>query len=220
MTETNDAQSMDLHKRIRIEVLETLASQGPPTFVISIVIALLVYIVLRREVETSLLWIWMGGVITFNVLRLMMILTFWRMDNEKNSYRVWTATYLMLVYGTGVCWGILPLFDVFYRVDWAQGFIIFVISGMSAGGLLSLYAKLTAAVPYFTVSLLPLIYALASGTEQQHYVMAILASLFLILLVRSSYYLNTLVTKTIRLEVENDELFKFLKKVRTVEVER
>ncbi len=200
---------ISLGTQIQLSQLETLVKQGPATFTVSIINAIIVYLVLRDVAVPIILWTWVSSMIAFNCLRLVMVIIFWRMPVDT-SHRNWTALYLVLVYCTGICWGTLPLFPVFSQETWVQGFIVFVIAGMSAGGIISLYVKLSAAIPYFIATILPLIFVLANGNEVHHLAMAILASLFLVLLIRTTYSLNQVVRKIIRLEIENKELLDFL----------
>ena len=200
---------VSLGTQIQLNQLETLVRQGPATFTVSIINAVIVYFVLHGVAIPIILWSWVSSVIAFNCLRLIMVIIFWRMPADT-SYRSWTLLYLILVYCTGLCWGALPLFPVFFQQTWVQGFIVFVIAGMSAGGIISLYVKLSAAIPYFIATILPLVIVLANGEQLHHLAMAILAALFLVLLIRTTYSLNAVVRKIIRLEIENKELLDFL----------
>jgi hypothetical protein len=209
LTQPTPDKTVDLRTQVQLGQLETLVKQGPATFAVSIINALIVYFILRDVAVPIILWTWTSSVIALNCLRLIMVIIFWRMP-EGADHRVWTTLYLILIYCTGLGWGALPLFPAFYHETWVHGFIVFVIAGMSAGGIISLYVKLSAAIPYFLATILPMILILANGREPHHFAMAILSSLFLILLIRTTYSLNEVVRKTIRLEIENRDLLDFL----------
>lgn len=200
---------LDIRLQLEIELLRILARQVPATFAVSIVNALIVYFVLSDVVSRQFLWPWLSATIAFNGLRLIMVIVFWRMP-EDYVYGVWKVLYLVLVYATGACWGLLAVLPVFFEVGWVQGFIVFVIAGMSAGSILSLYVMLAAAIPYFLVILGPMIFMLARAGEPHFVAMALLTSLFLVLLVRTAYAFNAVARKTVRLELENEQLFHFL----------
>lgn len=206
---------LDLETKVRYETLNTLSSSGAATFIISIVNALIVYFTLREVAEPIVLNIWFAFIVLISVLRTAMVVVFWRMDRDSPRLRLWSAIYYIFVYSSALGWGVLPLLNVFYYAGWTETFIVFVISGMSAGGLVSLYPSLHAAIPYQLFILLPLIYTLADSGAPAHTAMAILASMFLMLLLRSSYALNRAATNTIRLEMENNELFNFLLKAKS-----
>tara|TARA_R110002049_G_scaffold196719_1_gene365869 strand:+ start:408 stop:1061 length:654 start_codon:yes stop_codon:yes gene_type:complete len=216
MTDTNEnpVSELDLRARIQYETLRALASNGKSSFFISIVNAVIVFFTLRDVTEQIVLNLWLAAVVILTLLRTTMVIVFNRLDSSSQHFDLWTAIYIVFACGSALCWGILPLLDVFYLAGWTETFIVFLIAGMSAGGLVSLYPSLLAAVPYQLCMLVPLIYALGSSGAPAHTAMAILASLYLVLLVRSTYDLNQSASASIRLEMENNELFKFLLKAR------
>ena len=216
MTNTNEnpVSELDLNARIQYETLRALASNGKSSFLISIINAVIVYFTLREVAEEIVLNLWLGAVVFLALLRTAMVLIFNRLDRNGKHFDLWKAIYIVFVCGSALCWGVLPLWGVFFIASWTETFIVFLIAGMSAGGMVSLYPSLAAAVPYQLCMLVPLIFVLASSGAPAHTAMAILASLYLVLLVRSTYDLNQSASATIRLEMENNELFKFLLKAR------
>lgn len=205
---------LDLNAKTKYENLKTLSSSGMASFLVSIVNALIVYFTLRSVAEPIVLNIWFAFMIVITVLRAVMVLIFWQISIGSPRMELWTAIYFIFIYSSGLAWGILPLLNVFYLTGWTETFIVFVVSGMSAGGLVALYSSLYASIPYLLLILLPLIYALGSSGAPAHTAMAVLASMYLLTLVRSSYALNAAASNTIRLEMENSELFKFLLKAK------
>jgi len=216
MTNIADSSTaeLDLKAKIRYETLSTLSANGTSSFLISIINAVIVYITLREVAEEVVLNIWLSAIVLISVLRSVMVAIFYKLDRNGSRYDLWTAVYVIFVCGSGLCWGFLPLWDVFFVAGWTETFIVFVISGMSAGGMVSLYPSLWAAVPYQLCILTPLIYVLSSSGAPAHAAMALLVSMYLFLLLRSTYSLNQSASSTIRLEIENEELFKFLLKAR------
>jgi hypothetical protein len=210
----NAVSELDLNAKIRLETLSTLASSGPATFLISIINAVIVFVTIRDIAEAMHLNLWLAAIILVSVLRSVMVVIFRRLDEDSSYLGLWSATYLGFVYASGILWGALPLSNVFFTAGWTETFIVFVVSGMSAGGLVSLYSSLKAATPYQLIMLLPLIYVLASSGAPAHTAMAILAGMYLVLLIRSTYSLNQAVSTTIRLKMENQELFQFLLKAK------
>jgi len=205
---------LDLKAKVRYETLNTLSASGAASFIISIINALIVYITLREMAEPIVLNVWIVFILLITSLRTVMVLVFRRLDSSSPQLDLWSAVYFVFVYSSGLGWGVLPLLNVFYSAGWTETFIVFVISGMSAGGLVSLYPSLHAAIPYQLFILLPLIYTLAGSGAPAHTAMALLASMYLLLIIRSTYALNRAASNTIRLEMENNELFNFLLKAK------
>lgn len=205
---------LDLKSKIRYETLNALASMGMTSFLISIVNAALAYFTLDNATDSFALKAWAVSIIVLSVLRTVMVHWFWKLEENSSRLGLWTGLYLILIYGSGLAWGLLALLPVFDLADWTETLIIFLIAGMSAGGLVALYPMLRAAVPYLILILLPLIFELSKSGEPAREAMALFASLYLVLLIRATFTLNASATKTIRLEMENNELFKFLLKAR------
>jgi len=206
----NPVAELDLKAGIRYETLSALAANGTPSFMMSVINAVIVYITLGGVTDRLLLNSWFAVIISITILRSLMIVVFHRLDKDGNRFVAWSAWYAVLVYGSALCWGVLPLWDIFFLANWTESFIVFLVAGMSAGGLITLYPSLISAIPYQLLILGPLVFVLASSGEPAHVAMSILVSLFLILLVRSTYTLNRAASNSIRLEMENNELFKFL----------
>ena len=209
-TANNTSTQSDLRSKLRCESIRSLAEQGRSSFLVSLANAVIVLIVLHPVGDSILLYSWFGLLVFLTFIRTVMVFSFFRMGEDSDSIEQWRFYYLLFVYATGLCWGGLPLSSLFDETIWTQAFIIFTIAGMSAGALVSLYPLRSAAVPYLAIILFPLIYVLASSNQPSDFGMAVLAGLYLVLLVRSAYTLNESVRKTLRLELENEELFKFL----------
>lgn len=204
----------DLRSKIKFETLNKLSQNGRSSFLVSILNGGLVYFTLLEVGELIVLNLWLATLVLVSFCRLGMVFWFWNLSEGHKRLNFWTALYLILIYVSAACWGVLPLWNVFAIADWTQSLIIFVVAGMSAGGLVSLYPMLIAAIPYLLIVLSPLIYVLAVSGEPAHTTMAVLTCLFLILVVRSTYTLNASAMRSIQLEMENSELFQFLLQAR------
>ncbi len=204
---------LNIRQQLRMAMLKILARQGPATFFVSVINAVVVYFVLADVEAGRLLWSWLSATVAFNALRIVMVVVFWRMSDD-DRYGIWTTLYLLLIYCTGICWGLLPLFPAFFEVSWVQGFIVFVVAGMSAGGILSLYVMLPAAIPYFLLTVTPMIFVFAQAGEPHYVAMSFLTGMFLLILIRITYSFNEIARKTVRLELENEQMFHFLLEAR------
>ena len=217
---------IELKVKLQYETLKALAVQGKYSFLVSVVNAVIVYLVLDPLIGGQIMLLWLSVLITLTLIRVVMISGFFRLDETEVEVSSWKFAYMLLAYISAACWGSLPLLFDFSEVQWASTFVIFVISGMSAGALVSLYALLSVVIPYLVIILLPLLYVIASTPNPAALGMSVLTGLYLLLLVRSAYTMNASVQKTLRLELENEELFDFLVNVRnnpeqsTTEIEK
>lgn len=205
---------LNLDERIQAEIVDNLARLGPATFVVSALNAVIAFFVLRDTSSRAAISAWLVFMLALIVGRMLMVVIYWRLGKDELRIGPWLSVYLVLVWLTGIGWGVLSLTSAFAEESSAWGFIIFLTAGMAAGGLVTLYVKLSAVIPYLVLILFPLIYVLAKGTHPADFAMSVLGGLFLITMVRTSYYLNSMVIRTIRLEAENQYLFEFLVKAR------
>ena len=209
-SETVNKPQIELKDKLQYETLKTLAVQGKSSFVVSMVNGGIVYLVLNPVVGGQIMLLWLSTLITLTLIRVLMITGFFRLDETEVELGSWKLAYMLLAYVSAGCWGALPLLFEFTETQWASTFVIFVISGMSAGALVSLYAMLSIVIPYLVIILLPLLYVIASTPNPAALGMSLLTGFYLMLLVRSAYMLNASVQKSLRLELENEELFDFL----------
>lgn len=201
---------IEIKDQLRYETLKALAIQGKYSFVVTLVNAAVVFIVLEPLAGTDTMALWLAVLGTLTLVRMLMIAGFFRLQESDILTGSWQEAYVFLAYATAACWGSLPLLIEFGDPQSASSFVIFVISGMSAGALISLYAMLRVVIPYLMIILFPLLYVISSTGSEASIEMAILASFYLLLLVRSAYLMNANIQKTLRLELENKELFDFL----------
>lgn len=221
MTETSLTDSAihvqprtELKQKLRYENIKLLAEQGQASLLVTVVNALIVYLVLSFVAGELFLLIWVSILVLLSILRMIMVSRFFHLREDSDQLVGWLTGYLVAMYGSAACWGILPLTNFFFAESWTEAFIVFTVAAMSAGALVSMYAMLSAAIPYLVITVMPMIYALASSQEPTYTAMSLLASLYLLLLVRSAFILNNRTRRTIRLEMENEELFEFLLSVK------
>lgn len=208
----NKNQQTELKTKLEYETLSVLATQGQSSFFVSVANAIIVYFVLEPVSTGSLMLYWLLAIVIVSLARFIQISLFFRMEENSKRLSLWLGSYLLLIYLSALLWGGLSLTAIFQEDTQSFAFIIFIIAGMSAGALVSLYAMLRAILPYLVLILMPLIYALTVGSTGDQLGMGMLAGLYLVMLVRSAYSLNESAQKTLRLEIQNSELFDFLLK--------
>ena len=219
MTTADKNKSLDMNFLFYYGITNRLAHIGQSSMIISLLAGAMVYFIFQGQVSALLLNAWLGILIVFSLIRYLLIIRFWRMDATASNIRSWLRRYCLFVYASASCWGVLPLAEIFQTSDWARTFVVFVLTGISAGGMASLYPVLRAAIPYILIILLPLLYAMAGEENIDKILMAVMCGFYIIMLVRSTYVLNFNSNKAIRLDIENKELFRFLKKTHGPEID-
>lgn len=202
----------ELKTKFTFETLKILAQQGQSSSFTSIVVGGIVFLVLRPVAQENFMFYWLATLVVLSLMRFFLAGQYFRMEETSDRLDVWLNLYLILIYLSGLCWGILPLTHVFRATENSFAFVVFIVAGMSAGSLVWLYAKLNAILPYLLIMLIPLIYSLSVGSAGEQTGMAVTAGLYLVMLVRSAFTLNASARRTLQLEIQNSELFEFLLK--------
>lgn len=210
-----DKQSeLNIDQLFYYAVVDRIAQLGKSSLLMSTAIALLVCAALWEQVEQAVLLTWIGVILGSMLIRAALIVRFWRMEVNNSGLRSWIRIYVFFICLSAACWGFLPFLQVFETTEWSRSFLTFVAAGMSSGGLASLYPLLYASIPYILIIMIPLMIVLAAGPEPSVIIMGVMAALYTIMLVRSTFVLNRSSNQAIRQEIENKELFKFLKRTR------
>lgn len=216
-TRLNESAQANLKAKLFYESLSVLAHQGKASLFISLANGGIVYFFLNPLSASNFMLYWLMALVVVSAARFILVRAFFSIEENSERLKSWLTTYIVLICLSALCWGVLPLTELFRATNQSFAIIVFVIAGMSAGALVSLYARLDAVIPYLAIILFPLIYALSVGSAGEQTEMAILAGLFLVMLVRSSYGLSASARKTMMLEVQNSELFDFLLKSNRVD---
>ncbi len=200
----------DTESQTRTQLIELLFRNAPLSYSITLVNSVLVFLVLKDYVPRLELILWLTAMIAITLVRLFIVSMFW--SRKPGSGRMETCKNLLLA-GTHVSaalWGVLILIPGEYTVGWIESFIAFVIAGMSAGVLLSLSPLLGAAIPYLLLILMPLTIFFYQQADFPHFAMGLMATFYLILLVRLVFGNHQLLAATLRQDIENRKLFDFL----------
>ncbi len=115
---------------------------------------------------------------------------------------------------SGMLWG-LPGVTSFPEYPLAlQGFVVFVLAGMSAGAVATLSGHLPAFYGFVLPSLLPLVAQLLLQSETIYGAMGLMGAVYLLVLVTTGVNLNRTLTQSLRLQMEKSDLVEDLMEAR------
>jgi PAS domain-containing protein len=177
---------------------------------LTLVNSVLVFLVLEEYVPHLELILWLIAMVGITLTRLFIVNTFWSRQPDPRRLNTYKNLLLLGTHSSALVWGVLILIPGEYRLDWIEAFIAFVIAGMSAGALLSLAPLLSAAIPYLLLILMPLAIFFYQQSDFPHFAMGLMATFYLILLVRLVFSNHQLLAATLRQDIENRNLFRFL----------
>jgi len=202
----------DTEVQIRTQLIELLFRNAPLSYSITLVNSVLVFLVLKDYIPRLELILWLTAMIAVTLLRLLIVSAFWSRKPGPGHIDTYKNLLLAGTHISAALWGVLILIPAEYSVDWIESFIAFVIAGMSAGALLSLSPLLGAAIPYLLLILMPLAIFFYQQSDFSHLAMGLMATFYLILLVRLVFGNHQLLSATLRQDIENRNLFSFLER--------
>ncbi len=132
------------------------------------------------------------------------------MSDAKTAGRTLTAIALI----SGALWGLPGLMEFAAYPLALQGFIIFVLAGMSAGAVATLSAHLPAFYGFIIPALLPLIGRLLLHNEPLYGAMGLMGAVYLVVLATTGVNLNRSLTQSLRLQMEKTDLVEDLMEAR------
>lgn len=115
---------------------------------------------------------------------------------------------------SGALWGLPGLLGFPGYPLALQGFIIFVLAGMSAGAVATLSGHLPAFYAFIIPSLLPLIGGLLLQSDTLYGAMGLMGAVYFLVLVTTGVSLNRTLTRSLRLQMEKSDLVEDLMEAR------
>jgi signal transduction histidine kinase len=186
-------------------------ADAPVTISINVVTAAVLTIVLRDELASSILYVWISFIIGVMVSRI--ALYAWHnlaAGYGENEARAWLVRLTVLTTLTGIGWGIGCMFVMIEAPPLQRVFTGFVLGGMAAGGLPSL-ARVFLTYLLFVVSVLgPVIVFFAWQGGEIGWSMAAMGTLLLAFLLLTGQRQERVVLGALRLAGENRGLVSSL----------
>ena len=172
-----------------------------PLSVVAILInSTILSIVLWGEVSIPINLTWLGLVVTVSLFRAAMYRAFL---NDSATEGTWCRNWLLIAYGgtlaSGLLWGASSLVLFPHDSIVHQVFLAFVVAGMSAGAVTTLSAIYPMAVSFLLLNLAPLIWQFAIANNAISQPMALMTTLFTILLIVSSRRLNITILESLHI---------------------
>lgn len=155
------------------------------------------------------LLLWFGAVCTLTLIRLLIQQQYTRHRNAHDP-RTWRNTFAAGIVFSGAAWGALSLFLFPSASLMHQLYLWFVLSGLCAGAVIA-YSPLPAGFLLFAVpTLSPLVFRLLSTGEFDNRMMALLISIFALILSRMAAQSGDALKGILELQAENARLAQAL----------
>lgn len=162
-----------------------------------------------RALDHTIIFIWLFLQVLVIVGRYSLYYLFLT-SRERRSTEEWERWFMIGIVGSALVWGVSSL--LFFLTDNIvyQAFLTFVLAGMSAGGVVSLSSVFPAIAIYLILLLAPLSVILLLQQSAMHSAMALLITLFGLMLFVTARRFNQYIYDTFYARLQSENTSKML----------
>lgn len=207
----NELEPFDAQRWIALERLRLVNRTLPVTLFVSIATASLLAALLRNAVPMVLLIVWFAAGVAIQGMRYLHHRKFMSLEDADIDTALWTTRLKIGTGLSGVFWGFAGA-GLFPSGDLPNQVIItFALVGLSAGAMTS-YAPIRRCYFLFVLpAIVPAAMRMALEGTETHYTMALLAALFLGVIIRAAVETDRMINNVLTVRAENVELTRALR---------
>lgn len=180
-----------IKKTIQLSLLEHLFVANRITLVSSALIAIILAYAQRNAIPSYLVILWLSIVLALNFMRF--VITQQHKNNPSNDIKVTNKRLTQFRIGvlvSGLLWGIFSVLIYPYNDLQHQMFIIFVLTGLAAGAIVSYSVDLVSATSYTMMLLTPMLIRLFFDESEMSFSMGVSGISFLAFMLISIRNIN------------------------------
>ena len=183
--------------------LRQLFSASNVSLLTSTILAAILAYMQHEVIASSVVLTWLSFVVLVAFSRAALVNAYQRSPvNNDTAIHIWLGRFRLGVLAVGVVWGsagflMFPINDPPHQM-----FLIFMLAGLSAGGVISFSADLVSAVVFSIASLLPITIRLFITGDNLSVAMGMAGMLYLSFMIISLYHINRSLTENIILRLE------------------
>ncbi len=169
----------------------------------SIFLAFLLAYVQRDVISSSIIFPWLSLIIFFSLARAVLIASYLRSNvNKVTDSQSWLKKYRLLVFIVGALWGTAGV--LLFPADYPQHqlFLIFMLAGLTAGGIVAFSADLVCAISFAVMIIVPTMVRLFVAGDNISMAMAAAVLLYFGFMLASTWHINRNMRENISLHVE------------------
>ncbi|MHB1565513.1 MAG: sensor histidine kinase [Acidiferrobacter sp.] len=175
----------------------------PPGLVVTAVNVLILAVVEWQAVPSARLAIWVLA--AFLVTAGRYLLTRHYRQQQTSDNRLWGRRYALATAVAGLVWGSVAVW-LFPQALFPQIFVFLMLTGMTTAAVVSFAAVFPVALLFVVPTLLPLVLRLFFLHSRLHHAMAVLALLFLGVMLLTAHRMGRTIRMSLRLRFENHDL--------------
>ncbi|WP_369751041.1 putative bifunctional diguanylate cyclase/phosphodiesterase [Methylotenera sp. 73s] len=169
----------------------------------SILLACVLAYVLREVISSTIIYPWLALVLFFSFARAVLIFAYARSDtNESTTNSGWLKKYRFLIFIVGAIWGSAGI--LLFPADYPQHqlFLIFMLAGLTAGGIIAFSADLVCAITFACLIIVPVMLRLFVIGDGILISMGVAILLYFGFMLASTWHINRNIRENITLHVE------------------
>jgi two-component system, sensor histidine kinase len=200
-----------IEAKVEAELLRVAFQSARLGVVINVVVPLVMAAVLWRHAEQWMLVLWVVTIGVLSIGRLFLHRRFLEKNRALEEHPYWTQAFRMGALATALLWGFASW--VFLEVDNAvlRSFVIFVVTGLSAGASRSLAPIPFCFTPYAVLMLAPIIIRYSIAPTDGGWALALLTVVYVVFLVVSAQSQRSELARMHRSLIENEALLADLR---------
>jgi len=183
--------------------LRQLFSASNVSLLTSTLLATILAYMQREVIESSVVLAWLSLVVLIAFSRAALVNAYQRSPvDDDTAIHVWLMRFRLGVLAVGVVWGSAGFLMFPNNYPQHQMFLIFMLAGLSAGGVVSFSADLVSAIVFSIASLLPITIRLFITGDSLSVAMGMAGMLYLSFMIISLHHINRSLTENIILRLE------------------
>ncbi|MGZ4959793.1 MAG: EAL domain-containing protein [Methylomonas sp.] len=173
------------------------------SLITSTLLAVILAFMQREVIASSVVIVWLSLVVLVAFSRAALVKAYQRSSVEDEfSVHVWLARFRLGVLATGAVWGAAGFVMFPANETHHQMFLVFMLAGLSAGGVIAYSADLLSAILFSITTLLPIDISLFITGDSLSQAMGMAGILYLSFVIVSLYHINRSLSENIVLHLE------------------
>ncbi len=195
---------------IEYETVRLLYSHAKNANIITLSVGVVLVFVQWPVISHWILLLWLGFITAVSFFRIAQSYRYHRDSQPFERIRYWKKSYIVSTACSAFCWGSSGLLLFSYDSLSHQTFLIYVLAGIAAGGVATLSMVRWTYCLHLLLVLLPAILHFLFLANKLHLSLAVLATVYLLLLLRTAKTMHVTLKDSLKLRFANVDLVKVL----------
>ncbi|HJW29454.1 MAG TPA: diguanylate cyclase, partial [Saprospiraceae bacterium] len=207
-----------IHKQLYVEQLSLLYHNAPLAYVFTLINGSILVFVQNTHTTTVVLIVWFICLIVVTISRAGLVYLFANSHLTAENASYWNYAYLIGTGLAGITWGSTAIFLFPVESISHQEFVIFMLTGMSAGGVAVLSSRLEACLVFLLPTLLPLaIRFFTLQNNELHIALGVITLIFFGGMLSTALTMHQSILTSLKLRFDKRELLAEMAKRQQVE---